>query len=153
MSTRFFRAGVGTVIYNQSGEIALFERAAYPVGVWQFQQGGIDIGESVTDALWRELKEEVGLGTDDFLSVVEMPKWTVYQDDNSVTDSTISRFGQAHRWFFLELKADVEIDLSRATDDEFSDFRWTNFSEAISITTKLKRHVYQELAEFYNKKL
>ncbi|MCA9357040.1 NUDIX domain-containing protein [Candidatus Nomurabacteria bacterium] len=151
MSTRFFRAGVGTVIYNQKNEVALFQRAAYPIGVWQFQQGGVDLGESVEETLWRELKEEVGLTIEDFSSVIEMPRWTVYQDDNSVIDSTISRFGQAHRWFFLELKPDKEINLSEATDDEFSDFRWTTFPEAIANTTKLKKHVYEELAEFYSK--
>ena len=44
IDTRFFRAGVGTVIYNSKGQVAWFERAQNPVGVWQFQQGGIDLG-------------------------------------------------------------------------------------------------------------
>ena len=40
MPTRFFRAGVGTVIYNDKEEIVIFKRAQPPVGLWELQQGG-----------------------------------------------------------------------------------------------------------------
>ncbi len=143
--TRFFRAGVGTVIYNQAGEVALFERAKFPIGVWQFQQGGIDLGEAVESTLWRELLEEVGLTKNEISKVSEVPGWTIYQDLNSDTDSTVARIGQAHHWFFLELKLGCEIDLSNATDQEASQFKWVTFAEAIAATDDRKKHVYQQL--------
>lgn len=149
IDTRFFRAGVGTVIYNQAGEVAIFQRAQHPIGVWQFQQGGVDLGESVETTLWRELKEEIGLTESDFANVTPMPRWTVYQDENSVEDVQKSRLGQAHRWFFLELKAGHVIDLTKATDVESSDYRWCDFTEAISVTSDLKKHVYQTLETYF----
>jgi putative (di)nucleoside polyphosphate hydrolase len=149
IDTRFFRAGVGTVIYNSQGEVASFERAKFPVGVWQFQQGGIDLGEAVNTTLWRELKEEIGLTKDDFQAVTEYPQWTVYQDAVSVADSDKSRLGQAHRWFFLHLKDEVEIDLSKATDQETANYRWVSFQSAIDSTEELKKHVYQELEKYF----
>jgi len=151
IDTRFFRAGVGTVIYNQSGEVALFERAKYPVGVWQFQQGGIDTGEHVEATLWRELDEEIGMNKDDIQSVHEMPNWTVYQNPGSVLNSQESRLGQAHKWFFLEIKPGHSIDLSLAKDDETANFKWVKFPEAVTVTDSLKKHVYQELETYFFK--
>lgn len=80
-----------------------------------------------------------------------MPKWTVYQSDNSVTDHTKERLGQAHRWFFLELKPDTNIDLSQGTDEEHSDFKWTTFEEAIAVTEEFRKGVYQELEVYFHK--
>ena len=149
LDTRFFRAGVGTVIYNQQNEVFLFKRAKYPVGVWQFQQGGIDLNESTEETLWRELREEVGLEKADFIKVTEMPNWTIYPTADSLADASKSRIGQAHKWYFLELKPDVEIDLEKALDDEASDFRFDTFAGAINETEELKKHVYRELEKFF----
>jgi putative (di)nucleoside polyphosphate hydrolase len=149
IDTRFFRAGVGTVIYNSKGEVALFQRAQNPVGIWQFQQGGIDLGEDTQTTLWRELKEEIGLIESDFDLVTEYPIWTVYQDVNSVQDSSKTRLGQAHRWYFLKLKDEVEIDLTKATEVEASNFDWVPFTKAIETTQDLKKHVYQDLEKYF----
>jgi putative (di)nucleoside polyphosphate hydrolase len=149
IDTRFFRAGVGTVIYNNKGEVALFERSQNPVGVWQFQQGGIDLGEDTQTTLWRELQEEIGLVESDFEIITEYPFWTVYQDVNSVADSTKTRLGQAHRWYFLKLKDEVRIDLNKATEVEASDFDWVSFDKAIETTEELKKHVYRELETYF----
>lgn len=153
IDTRFFRAGVGTVIYNHKGEVALFERAQYPVGVWQFQQGGIDLDEEPEVTLWRELAEEIGLKKSDFISVTEMPNWTVHTEPDSVVDATKSRLGQAHKWYFLELKPEVEIDLSLATENEASDYKWTTFEDAVEVTQALKKHVYRELQTYFNQQI
>jgi putative (di)nucleoside polyphosphate hydrolase len=153
IDTRFFRAGVGTVIYNKRGGVALFERAKNPIGAWQFQQGGIDLDEDLETTLWRELKEEVGLDKADVDSVMEMPEWTVHVTESSLSDASKSRFGQAHKWFFIGLAEGVEIDLSTATDDEASDFRWTNFADAIDHTESLKKHVYQKLETYFDTKI
>ena len=146
---RFFRAGVGTVIYNQSGQVAMFKRAKFPIGVWQFQQGGIDVDEEIETTLWRELKEEIGLQKNDIEKVEEMPNWTIHATQSSLDDCTRSRLGQAHKWFFLKLKEEVTIDLSKATDDEADDFRFNTFEEAINECEYLKKPVYQELHNYF----
>ena len=58
-----FRAGVVAVVTNSRGQIMAFERSDVP-GAWQLPQGGINVGEDVGDAAWRELFEETGLGPD-----------------------------------------------------------------------------------------
>lgn len=149
IDTRFFRAGVGTVIYTHDGLVAWFERAQHPVGVWQFQQGGIDVGEHTEATLWRELSEEVGLTPQDFDSVVQYPRWTVYQYDYTQDDASKSRLGQAHCWYFLRLRSDVTIDLSKATEDEASAVRFVTFDTVLAETSSFKRHVYAELKEYF----
>lgn len=151
IDTRFFRAGVGTVIYKGTGEVAIFERAQNPVGVWQFQQGGIDLGEDFETTLWRELGEEIGLTKNDFVTQHEYPEWTYYQDPAAMADQNKSRLGQMHRWYFLQLRPEVEIDLSKATEYEASDFKWVSFAEAVSMTDALLKNAYQQLETYFNK--
>ncbi len=149
MATRFFRAGVGTVIYNDTGEVLIFKRAQPPINVWQFQQGGIDSGEKPEVTLWRELKEEVGLEKIDITCVDEVPGWHAYQDLNSHTDQVSERIGQAHRWFFLKLKTNTVIDLTKAQDREFSEWRFTSFKNAVALTSDHKKFIYEMLEKHF----
>ncbi len=151
MNNHYFRAGVGAVIYNDAREVAWFRRAAHPVGVWQFQQGGIDAGEQPEETLWRELSEEVGLTQESIEQIDVYPTWTLYEFSPEMIEvsSRPECLGQAHRWWFLRIAAGSEIDLSHATEDEFDDWRWVSFEDAIRETNELKRHVYEELFEYF----
>ena len=53
------RAGASAVIFNQRGEVLLERRADN--GFWGLPGGGVDIGESVEQAIIREVLEETGL--------------------------------------------------------------------------------------------
>ena len=149
MVNRFFRAGIGTVVYNANGEVGFFERQQHPEGVWQFQQGGIDLGEQLDAALWREVQEEMGLIKTDIELVTERPGWTLYEDVDATTNGDAPKIGQVHHWYFLKLKAEVTIDLTKATDNEFRNWKWISFESAVAATHPNKRHVYQALHEFY----
>ena len=153
MNGRHFRAGVGAVIYNQDGAVVLWRRATPPTGTWQFQQGGIDAGEEPQQTLWRELTEETGLTEADFATVTEFPDWTLqvyppeilHQPDQPNPD----RLGQVHRWWLLELKPGVAINLDTASDDEFDDYRFVTWEEAITTATSYKAAIYQKLYSYY----
>lgn len=151
--TKYFRAGVGTVIYNNDYQVAVFKRLAPPTGIWQFQQGGIDTGETIEDTLWRELKEEVGLERAVIETIIPYPHWTIAEYPPEITEKlgnkTPNRLGQVHRWFFLELQDGVEINLTNATDQEFSDFQWVSFEDIFTLTSDYRRPTYQELYEFF----
>jgi putative (di)nucleoside polyphosphate hydrolase len=151
----YFRAGVGTVIYNAAGQVAWFRRGHYPVGVWQFQQGGIGSGESIEQTLWRELHEEVGITPHEVVDIIQYPRWTVCAYSPEIMDKEDNRYkdrlGQAHRWFFLKLKPEVTIDMSCALEDEFTAHKWIDFEDAIEETITEKKSVYEELYEFFKK--
>jgi mutator protein MutT len=54
--------GVGAVIWNNKGEIALIRRSQEPrQGEWSIPGGRLEAGESVREAVLREVREETGL--------------------------------------------------------------------------------------------
>jgi len=66
-----FRANVGIILTRGSGELFLGGRVGGRG--WQFPQGGVNRGERVEDALFRELKEEIGLDSGDVCELCAGP--------------------------------------------------------------------------------
>ncbi len=147
---QYFRAGAGTVIYNDTGEILLFSRSDRP-NIWQLQQGGMDLGEDIEQTLWRELLEETAFIRENFTEVISYPTWLHYEYSAVVRElmNKPDCLGQTHRWYFLKLKPDTEIDITKAADPEFLDWKWSTFADLIAETDTLKKTVYQELSSFF----
>ena len=54
-----YRPNVGIILMNERGQLLWARRVGQ--NAWQFPQGGIKADETPEEALYRELKEEVGL--------------------------------------------------------------------------------------------
>jgi putative (di)nucleoside polyphosphate hydrolase len=54
-----YRPNVGIILMNERGQLLWARRIGQ--NAWQFPQGGIKHDETPEEALFRELKEEVGL--------------------------------------------------------------------------------------------
>lgn len=147
---QYFRAGTGTIIYNDQNQILLFQRANKPE-VWQLQQGGMDSGETVEETLSRELFEETGLTLSDTREVLPYPTWLQYEYPEVIKAQMKDQncLGQTHRWYFLKLKPGIEIDVTKAEHAEFIDSRWSTFEELLSLSDTLKHAVYTELAHYF----
>ena len=54
---------VAAAIFNKQGELLIAQRPLdkHMGGLWEFPRGELDAGEAVTDALCRELDEELGI--------------------------------------------------------------------------------------------
>lgn len=60
----YIGVGVGAVIVNEEGKVFLAKRGANvrnERGLWQIPGGGVEFGETLEDALKREVKEEHGI--------------------------------------------------------------------------------------------
>jgi len=55
-----YRPNVAALMLNEQGQLLICERLNHP-GAWQFPQGGVDQGEDLEEAFYREVKEEIGL--------------------------------------------------------------------------------------------
>jgi len=55
-----YRPNVAAILCRDGGQILVAERANFK-GAWQFPQGGVDDGESIEEALYREVEEEIGV--------------------------------------------------------------------------------------------
>ena len=140
MGKPYFRAGVVAVIRRDDGKVMAFERSDRP-GAWQLPQGGIDDGESPERAVWRELKEETGLGKKHVSLVGEHHDWTVYAWPKPMRKG--ERLGQAHRWFFFELKRpDTK---PRPDGSEFSDYRWMSVGDLIDQVVDFRKGPYRQV--------
>jgi putative (di)nucleoside polyphosphate hydrolase len=134
-----FRANVGIVLMRGPGELFLGGRVGGRG--WQFPQGGINRGERAEDALFRELKEEIGLDPQDVEVLGTTRGWLRYRLPRQyVRDRCI---GQKQRWFLLKLTAGEEKLRFDCTEvPEFERWRWVDYWTPVREVVYFKRRVY-----------
>ena len=134
-----FRANVGIVLSRGQGELFLGGRVGGRG--WQFPQGGINRGERVEDALFRELKEEIGLDPQDVEVLGSTQGWLRYRLPRQyVRDRCI---GQKQRWFLLRLRSDEsKLHFDSTSTPEFDRWRWSDFWTPVREVVYFKRRVY-----------
>lgn len=145
-----FRSNVAIIISNGRGKVLLAKRLGQRS--WQFPQGGLDTGESVEQALYRELYEEIGLQQDDVEIIQQSKRWLRYRIPKNMQRkrSLPLCIGQKQRWFFLRLISEQKkINLNITDSPEFDAWEWVNYWYPISAVVSFKRNVYrQALLEF-----
>ncbi len=138
-----FRANVGIILTDQCGKLLLAGRAGSKG--WQFPQGGMLVGEDPREAMYRELREEVGLERNDVEMLGVTADWLRYR----LPDRFIRRnsqplcIGQKQRWFMLQLLSsadNVRFDLCERP--EFDRIRWVDFWRPVNEVIYFKRRVY-----------
>ncbi|CBG39406.1 RNA pyrophosphohydrolase [Helicobacter mustelae] len=146
-----YRPNVAAVIvsskYPSVCEFFLGQRSDMK-GVWQFPQGGIDEGENPREALFRELREEIG--TDEVEILVECPKWIAYDFPNTVSKKMYPFDGQIQKYFLVRLKKEVDINLN-TKNPEFSAYRFVDYNTLLSLVNHFKKNVYKEVLEYFQK--
>ncbi len=140
MAKPHFRAGVVAVVKRDDGKVLAFERTDVP-DQWQLPQGGIERGETPTEAAWRELGEETGLDDRHVRLIDEFDEWTVYTWPQDMRPD--DRLGQAHRWFFFEWRG---LDVEPSPDgDEFAAWRWMHTDDLIEQVVDFRRGPYRQV--------
>lgn len=141
-----FRANVGILLTRETGEV-LWARSAKNRG-WQFPQGGIDVGETVEEALYRELYEEIGLDRADVHVVGRTTEWLRYRLPARYQRKNGSPrcVGQKQLWFALRLTAAEEaIRLTAVDHPEFDLWRWVDWWHPLRDVIFFKRQVYDRI--------
>ena len=82
-----FRANVGIILTDGNGCVLIAGRRGR--GGWQFPQGGIQPEETSEAAMFRELREEVGLAPADVELVGSTEGWLRYRLPVSYTHLTL----------------------------------------------------------------
>lgn len=117
-------------------------------GAWQFPQGGIDEGESPEDAMYRELKEEIG--TNDVEIITQYPQWLNYDFPENVAKK-MKFDGQSQKYFLVRLKPGAKIDIN-TPKPEFNDFSFVKVEEINKIVNSFKKPVYTKVIKYFKEK-
>lgn len=139
-----YRPNVGIVICNSHGQVLWARR--YGQHSWQFPQGGIDVGESPEQAMYRELYEEVGLLKSDVKILATSRHWLHYKLPKRLVrwDSKPVCIGQKQKWFLLKLECDEsKVNMQRSITPEFDGWRWVSYWYPVRQVVSFKRDVYR----------
>jgi len=138
-----YRPNVGIVILNDNNKVLWAKRVAEDA--WQFPQGGIDEGESLEEAMYRELMEEVGLSQDHVEIIGKTKNWLKYDVPKQWVrrDGSARYKGQKQIWFLLKfIGKDSDIVLNNSKKPEFDSWRWDDFWSSLEKVIDFKREVY-----------
>ena len=138
-----FRANVAALIVNRKGEILVCERINNK-GSWQFPQGGVDKGETMLEALEREVSEEVGLTGDDYKIIEYREEYYYFYPAHIRAKKKWD--GQVQTYFLCKLKKKAkEVDLGK-NNKEFCDFDWVKPKDfVVDWLPGFKLEVYREV--------
>ncbi len=138
-----FRANVGIILTDGDGRVLIAGRKGR--SGWQFPQGGVRCEEQTEVAMYRELKEEVGLEPDDVELVGTTRGWLHYRLPERFVrrESKPVCVGQKQRWFLLQLVSSADRVRLDATDaPEFDRWRWVDYWRPVKEVVYFKRQVY-----------
>lgn len=145
-----FRANVGIIICNEQGQV--FWARRFGQHSWQFPQGGIDVGETPEQAMYRELWEEVGLKPEQVEIIYTSRNWLRYRLPKRLVrrEQRPTCIGQKQKWFLLRLKcSEKDVNVMHSMHPEFDDWRWVSYWYPVRQVVSFKREVYRRvLKEF-----
>ena len=140
-----FRANVGIVLIRDAGDVFLGGRS--DGRGWQFPQGGVRQQESAEEALYRELREEVGLEPGDVEMLACTRSWLRYRLPRRYVRrrSRPVCIGQKQRWFLLRmLGGEDRLRFDLTSQPEFDSWRWVDYWQPVDEVIFFKRRVYRQ---------
>ena len=141
------RTGVGIVVLNKNNKVFVAKRIDNPKNFWQMPQGGVDEGEDLLKAAYRELEEETNIKN------VELIK----EFDGTITYELPDRLlgiiwkgkykGQKQKWFLMRFTGEEKEINIKTKNPEFLDWKWIELDQITEVVVDFKLHVYKELKE------
>jgi len=139
-----YRANVAIVIINNDNKVLWAKRTNE--NAWQFPQGGIKPHENAEEAMFRELKEEVGIDEGSVEILGKTSDWLYYDvPKNWISKGNNFYKGQKQIWFLLKfLGNENDIFLKNSIKPEFDNWSWVDYWIPNDEVISFKRDVYSK---------
>jgi putative (di)nucleoside polyphosphate hydrolase len=152
-----YRPNVGIALFNAAGQVLIGHRFKHdgpefilPGFEWQMPQGGIDPSENPRPAALRELYEETGVTSVEYLG--ETADWLTYDfPPYRGPPHRLAQFrGQKQKWFafrFAGEEREIAVtDWRNDQEPEFDAWRWEPLANVAALVVPFRREVYEEVA-------
>ncbi len=142
-----FRLGIGIILINDQNQV-FWGRRIGPSDAWQFPQGGVNAAENLEAAMFRELREELGLQPTQVQILGVTKKWIKYYLPPKLRRTRPGQYclGQRQKWFLLRLRApDTAICFDQTEKPEFSCWRWEDYWYPMKHIVVFKKYVYRKI--------
>lgn len=145
-----YRPCVGITLFNNDGKVFVGERIDTP-GSWQMPQGGIDEGEDVRAAFFREMREEIGTDKADILHMHDTPLRYALPP-HLVARLWNGRYGgQEQFWVAARFTGnDSDICIDAHNPAEFSRWQWIALPDILALIVPFKRDTYNEVIRAFS---
>ncbi len=134
-----YRPNVGAVLRRNDGLVLMchsVDGRDYP---WQFPQGGVQVGESLEEAMWREIAEELGLVSPRSVCRLVGRGPAVRYEFVKPWQGFV---GQEQTLFVLAFEGtDADFRLDFHHQPEFDGHRWVTLDQALELIVPAKRRV------------
>jgi putative (di)nucleoside polyphosphate hydrolase len=142
-----YRQNVAALVVNPAGSLLICERATIR-GAWQFPQGGVDLGETPEQALFREVREEIGFEPRHY-EVIGRRGGYRYLYPHDARGKKLRKHGshgQEQTYFLCHLKSDAPQVNVNQKPREFRAYRWILPQEFdLDWLPVFKRDIYREV--------
>jgi 8-oxo-dGTP pyrophosphatase MutT (NUDIX family) len=143
---RVSQLAAGIVLFREEGGVRrylLVRSALTRRPIWEFPKGGVEAGETDAEAAERELREEAGVGVDDYRVVdgfEEEERYVFTQGKGENRTLIVKRVV-----YYLAEAHTSEVRISH----EAEDFRWATYDEAQRLLRFPGKRIVLERAEAY----
>ena len=141
------RTGVGIIVLNKENKLFVAKRIDNPKNFWQMPQGGVNEGEDILKAAYRELEEETSIKSVELIK--ELEGTTTYElPDHLLGIIWKGRYkGQTQKWFLMRFIGDEKEINIKTKNPEFLDWKWIDLDLITEVVVDFKLNVYKELKE------
>ena len=140
-----YRHSIGFMMIDSRKRVFLGKRCWPKDSPYRFQmpQGGIEEGETPEQALFREMREEIGLTPDKVDILAESKEWLTYELPKHMR-TTID--GNKQKWFLLYFKGNSkDFIFTNEKHPEFCGARWVQPKKVPYLVIPFKRKVYRQV--------
>ena len=145
-----FRENVGIILCNKQRRLLWARRVGQ--NAWQFPQGGIRDEETPEQAMYRELREEIGLDQNHVKVLGRTRDWVRYRlPKRLIRHSSLPLcVGQKQIWFLLAFDSnDSHVRFDMSDEPEFDSWRWIHYWRPVREVVPFKRRVYSKVLKAF----